>query len=368
MEYQPKILPKQDTLPEKAKKAITLVLKPVGYPLRAGEELTPFLTTDDPTLFQQYARSQWIGLVVQKGSFLFDSLLFPDYAFRAITVEPESSQITEKTEISLISEQEPEPPIIQKTDNTHFIDIVGQDTAKEKCKVIAKFLASEKLMRSEWAPRNILFWGPPGNGKTMMARALAQESDFPMFLVKASDLLGMYVGDGARKIQKLYIDAKQKSPSIVFIDELDTIGLKRNYQSIRGDVIELVSALLGELDGIERNEGIITIGSTNQPELLDAAILSRFEQLIEFKIPDMDERMQILKKYASTSPIPFIKIHWKTVVEKTHGWSARDLKEKIIKNAIHSAVLNDKKSINMSDLIEVLKKNKILDESLNHYS
>ncbi|MHA1972372.1 MAG: AAA family ATPase [Candidatus Hodarchaeales archaeon] len=368
MEYQPKILPKRDSPPEKAPKMVSLVLKPIGYPLRAGEELTPFLTTDDPSLFQQYARSQWVGLVVKKGNYLFDSLLFPDYAFRAVAVEPNESQITETTTIILEQEQVENKSLSVKIETVTFSDIIGQMEAKEKCSIIAKFLSKESLMNSVWAPRNILFWGPPGNGKTMMALALSQETNYPMFLVKASDLLGVYVGDGARKIQKLFAEARNKAPSIVFIDELDTIALKRNYQSIRGDVIELVTSLLGELDGVEKNQGVVTIASTNQPEILDHAILSRFEQLIEFKMPNLTERREILIKYASTSPIPFENIHWETIVQKTKGWSGRDLKEKIIKNAIHSAILHDQSTISMKTMLEVLKRNRLLEESMTHYS
>jgi AAA family ATPase len=346
----------------------SLALSPVGYPLRAGEETTPFLTTDDPTLFQHYARTQWIGLIVKKGSFLFDSLLFPDYAFRAISVEPNGSQITENTEISLVLEQTPQVHIPHQFEKVVFADIIGQEKAKEKCQIIARFMSDKKLIQSLWAPKNILFWGPPGNGKTMMARALSSETKNSMFLVKASDLLGVYVGDGARKIRSLYTEARKEAPAIVFIDELDAIGLKRNYQSIRGDVVELVSALLGEMDGVESNIGVITIGSTNQPDILDSAILSRFEELIEFKFPNPKERKNILQKYAKSSPIEFIDIKWDEIVQKTQNWSGRDLKEKIIKNAIHYAILHQKSQILMSDLKAVLHQANILDDSLSHYS
>lgn len=347
----------------------SLTILPVGYPLRAkSEDISPFLTTDDPTLFQQYARSQWTGLIVEEGDFLFDSLLFPDYAFRAINVKPNRSQISKNTQIILFSEETSEPPIMMSQENVQLSDIIGQEQAKEKCQVIAKFLKNPDLVQSIWAPRNILFWGPPGNGKTMMARALSQTSSYSMFLIKASDLLGVYAGDGARKIRNLYAEARKKAPAIVFLDELDSIGLKRSYQSIRGDVIELVSALLGEMDGIEKNQGIITIGSTNQPKILDSAILSRFEELIEFKLPNAEERKKILEKYASTSPIQFNAIQWDTIVQETRKWSARDLKEKIIKNVIHSAILQESSQISLADIKNVMRKATILNESLPHYS
>ncbi len=348
----------------------SLTLLPVGYPLRAkSEDISPFLTTDDPTLFQHYARSQWTGLIVKEGDFLFDTLLFPDYAFRAINVAPNESQISKNTQIILFSEAETsDPPITQLQEVVQVSDIIGQEHAKEKCQVIAKFLNNPDLVQSTWAPRNILFWGPPGNGKTMMARALSQTTNYSMFLIKASDLLGVYAGDGARKIRNLYAEARRKAPAIVFLDELDTIGLKRSYQSIRGDVIELVSALLGEMDGIEQNQGIVTIGSTNQPKILDSAILSRFEELIEFKSPNAEERKKILEMYASTSPIQFNAIQWDVIVQETQKWSARDLKEKIIKNVIHNVILQGNSQISQSDIKNVMRKATRFTESLPHYS
>jgi AAA family ATPase len=202
----------------------------------------------------------------------------------------------------------------------------------------------------------------------MMAKAVANETKHNMLLIKASDLLGVYVGDGARKIRNLYAEARKSAPTIVFIDELDAIGLKRNYQSIRGDVVELVSALLGEMDGIEKNRGVVTIGATNQPKILDSAILSRFEELIEFKLPNAEERLEILRSYSDTSPIEFHNIQWEEITQKTQGWSGRDLKEKIIKNSIHYAILNEQSSLSQLDVLKILRKANILNESLPHYS
>ena len=370
---QSKILPKRDPHPQDrtqhTPKMKSLVLAPVGYPLRAGEEVTQFvLTTDDPILFQQYAIQQWGGLVVNTGSFMFDSLLFPDYAFRAEKVEPDGSQIAKTTKIVLhIEDSEFDPPISHRLERTTFFDIIGQNQAKEKGRIIARFLSDPTLLDSPWVPRNVLFYGPPGCGKTMMARALSFETKHSMFLVKASELLGIYVGDGARKIQKLYAKARQKAPSIIFMDELDAIGLKRTYQGIRGDVVEIVSALLGEMDGIERNRGVVTIGSTNQPTILDAAVLGRFEETIEFSRPTIPERKAILEKYAATSPIPFVKVGWLEIAQKTQGWSGRDLKERLIKNVIHWGILHNKSQITMKDVVEVMVKHKFSPEPLSHY-
>ena len=345
-----------------------LVLVPVGYPLRGDEPAPPQLTTDDPSLFEHYAQSQWAGLTVKKNAYLFDSLLFPDYAFRAVNVDPNESQITKKTKIYLDTKQKIEPRSLIQNEKISYQDIIGQESAKEKCRVIGKFLNNEELIRSSWAPKNILFWGPPGNGKTIMAKALSQEIKKSMFLIKASDLLGVYVGDGARRIHSLYTEAREASPAIIFIDEFDSIGLKRQFQNIRGDVVELVSALLGEMDGIEKNQGVITIGSTNKPENLDSAILSRFEELIEFKPPNSLEREKILEYYANSSPIPFNNIRWHEIIQKTDQWSGRDLKDKIVKSTIHYAVLNDLSYISMKELNTALKKAKIITENLSYFS
>lgn len=366
--HQSKIQPRQSKLAKSVVSMNKLVLAPVGYPLRGDEPAPPQLTTDDPSLFEHYAQSQWAGLVVKKGAFLFDSLLFPDYAFRAVNVEPDESQITKKTHIHLYTKRDVEPKSLIQNEKVRYSDIIGQDSAKEKCHVIGKFLSSKELMRSQWAPKNILFWGPPGNGKTMMAKALSQEINKSIFLIKASDLLGVYVGDGARKIHSLYKEAREESPAIIFIDEFDSIALTRNFQNIRGDVVELVSALLGEMDGIEKNQGVITIGSTNQPKSLDSAILSRFEELIEFKPPNSYERKIILEHYAKSSPIPFKNIRWNDIVQKTDQWSGRDLKDKIIKNTIHYAVLNDLISISMLELNTALRKANIITEDLSYFS
>ena len=132
MEHQSKIKPKQEAFAKTASKMNRLVLTPVGYPLKAGDDSSPYLSTDDPSLFQHYARSQWIGLVVKKGNFLFDSLLFPDYAFRAITVEPKNSQITKNTQIFLYSEKKIDPANKVSQQHTTFAEIVGQQKAKEE--------------------------------------------------------------------------------------------------------------------------------------------------------------------------------------------------------------------------------------------
>ncbi|MFX0113697.1 MAG: AAA family ATPase [Candidatus Hodarchaeota archaeon] len=350
-----------------------ILLKPVGYSLRPveGGEETPTLTTDDPSLFQEYALSQWDGSIASVGSFLIDQNLYPDFAFRVVHARPNPGRITRGTRIKLIS-----PRIAQRMPSNKFVlrmksdvqfsDIIGQVEAKEKCTIIQQYLAAPKKF-GEWAPRCVLFHGPPGTGKTMTARALAAEAGVPILGIKASELLGVYVGDGSRRIHRLFAESRRLAPCVVFIDELDVVALRRSFQGIRGDVIEVVSALLGELDGLSPNDGVVTIAATNASDLLDPAIQSRFEQSIVFKLPTVDERAEILHSYGKRSPIP-IHANFRSLAMITKGWSGRDLKEKLLKVAIHKAILSEKTEISRQMLEKLVETKDSSETSPHHYS
>lgn len=333
-----------------------MTLVPAGYALRSEEDdLSTVLTTDDPQLFEAYARSQWAGKVARVGDYLMDTAMYPDFAFKIIEMEPVEGLITEDTNIEVIFQPTSE---LSKTTlgwrpirNISFDDIIGQEQAKKKCQVIIKFLQNDKWKESEWMPRNILFHGPPGTGKTMMAMALANSLNATFFAMKASDLLGLYVGDGSRRIHRLFAEARANAPSVIFIDELDAIALARQYQNIRGDVVELVAALLSELDGVQDNKDVVFISATNAVDILDPAIKSRFEQMIPFQLPSLEERKAILLKYSRTSPIPFHDVDWDEIARITENWSGRDLKEKLLKNIIHDAILEEKEHISHSDVV-----------------
>ncbi|HKZ41917.1 MAG TPA: AAA family ATPase, partial [Candidatus Hodarchaeales archaeon] len=280
-------------------------------------------------------------------------------------VTPTTGEIGPNTriELELLKEEKDEPLKVQAP--VQFSEIIGQEEAKNKCTIIRKFLSDPELMTSPWAPRNIIFHGAPGTGKTMMARALASALNVKLLSIKAGELIGVYVGEGSKKVQNLFIQAKKSAPCIVFIDELDAIALKRNYQSVRGDVVEIVSSLLGELDGFYENRGIVTIAATNLVSEIDHAILSRFEEIIEFKLPTQEERRQILAHKSSTSPIPF-EADWNRLAAETKSWSGRDLVDKLLKTAIHQAILGDKKKIANDDLLKIIKSN-TSEQSQKHY-
>ncbi|WXG43158.1 MAG: AAA family ATPase [Promethearchaeati archaeon SRVP18_Atabeyarchaeia-1] len=332
--------------------AEVVVLHPAGFPLRTpGDDKPLRITTDNPLLFQAYATDQWRGQSVRKGDFLFDQETFPNFAFEVVDIVPDGACITSTTKVVLESLQRTTTNLRAKV---AFDDIIGNEAAKEKCKIIQKYLASPQKF-GDWAPRNILFYGPPGTGKTMTALALANESKVPISLSKATELIGTFVGEGAKRVHDLYAEASNVERSIVFIDELDAVGLDRKYQAIRGDVSEVVNALLAEMDGIKPNTGIVTVGATNAPMFLDSAIRSRFEEEIEFKLPTLDERIRMLRHYAVRLPLP-VKANLERFASELDGASGRDIKEKFLKGALHAAMLRDANVIDDDLLGESLDK------------
>ncbi|WXG45797.1 MAG: AAA family ATPase [Candidatus Atabeyarchaeum deiterrae] len=329
-----------------------VVLRAAGFPLRTpGDDKPLRITTDNPLLFQAYAADQWRGQRIKKGEFLFDQETFPNFAFEVVDVVPEDTCITSTTKIVLENTQR---STLNLKTNVTFGDIIGNETAKEKCEIIQKYLESPEKF-GDWGPRNILFYGPPGTGKTMTALALANESSVPIYLSKATELIGTFVGEGAKRVHDLYAEASNSAPSIIFIDELDAIGLDRKYQSIRGDVSEVVNAFLAEMDGLRPNTGVVTIGATNAPMFLDVAVRSRFEEEIEFKLPTLEERIRMLNQYASRLPLP-MKADLQKFAFELDGMSGRDIKEKLIKSALHLAMLRDAKVIDNDLLSESLDK------------
>ncbi|HIH71585.1 MAG TPA: AAA family ATPase, partial [Methanothermobacter thermautotrophicus] len=200
-----------------------------------------------------------------------------------------------------------------------------------------------------------------GTGKTMLAKSLANELKVPLYLIKATSLIGEHVGDGARQIHELYELASKTAPSVIFIDEMDAIGLDRRYQSLRGDVSEVVNALLTEMDGINQNWGVVTIGATNNPELLDKAIRSRFEEEIEFKLPDDEERKLMLEKYIETMPLK-VDFPVDKLVKLTREMSGRDIKDRVLKTALHRAIAEDSESVRAEHIEYALKERKVSGE------
>lgn len=325
-----------------------VVLKAVGYPFDFNLMENDFEITNSK-LFEEYAREQWLGLEVKENSYLFDQKIIPDYGFEIITARPDGSIISENTKIKLIDEEINNITDEIKIDKSIKIsDIVGQKNAKNKVKVLIKYLDDPDKF-GPWAPKNILFYGLPGTGKTMLVKALANELEVPLHLIKATSLIGEHVGDSASKIHDLFKKASEKTPSIIFIDEIDAIALHRSFQSLRGDVSEIVNSLLTEMDGISENESVITIGATNNPTSLDYAVRSRFEEEIEFILPNDEERKEILEKNLKTIPLEY-DLNMNKITKMTKGMSGRDIKEKILKTALHNAIANDDDTLTMKHI------------------
>lgn len=329
-----------------------VVLKPAGYPLRS--QLHEYPETSEMNVFEFYAREQWSGFTVKSGEYLFDRRMFPDFAFKVVNVVPEGSAISQST--SFFMEDAATDDFIPEIFNdVRFDDVIGQENAKRKCKLITKFLDDPDRF-GKWAPRNVLFYGPSGTGKTMLAKALANTTKVPILPIKATQLIGEFVGDSARQLHQLYDRAEDLQPCIIFMDELDAIALDRRFQELRGDVIEIVNALLTEMDGIEQREGVCTIAATNRIDSLDTSVRSRFEEEIEFVLPDKKERLSILNSNLASFPVELADdVNVRSLAERTEGLSGRDLVEKILKSALHVAILQDSPLTN-EQLEEALKR------------
>lgn len=339
-----------------------LVLEPAGYPMTSILEEYPEI--EDSGVFEHYAREQWKGVMAVKGDYLFDKRMYPDFAYKVKEVEPPGSVIGPNTSIIVRDSLDNAVPKIEFRSKVSFDDVIGQLSARQKCRLIERFLEEPEKF-GKWAPRNILFYGPSGTGKTMFAKAIANKAQVPIIPVKATELIGEFVGEGARQIHQLYERAQEMAPCIIFIDELDAIALDRRHQELRGDVAEIVNALLTEMDGIVERPGICTIGATNRTDTLDPAVRSRFEEEIEFMLPNEQERYQIMESNIKTFPLEVVDVDLKSLARMTEGLSGRDLVEKVLKTALHKAITDDRENVTRGDFEASVKKIKKSGETLN---
>ena len=263
---------------------------------------------------------------------------------------------------------------VPSTEGIHFDDVAGEEEAKESLKEIVDYLHNPKKYTDIGAsmPKGILLVGPPGTGKTMLAKAVAGEAGVPFFSMSGSEFVEMFVGMGASKVRDLFKQAKEKAPCIVFIDEIDAIGKKRDGQIGGNDEREqTLNQLLTEMDGFEGNNGVIILAATNRPESLDPALTrpGRFDRRVPVELPDLIGREAILKVHAKKIKVAD-NIDFHTIARMAVGTSGAELAN-IINEAVLRAVRSGRTVVEQSDLeesIEVViagyqKKNAIMTDS-----
>jgi ATP-dependent metalloprotease len=233
---------------------------------------------------------------------------------------------------------------------TRFSDVHGCDEAKEELQELVDFLKNPERFSTLGGklPKGVLLVGPPGTGKTLLARAVAGESGVPFFFMSGSEFDEMYVGVGAKRIRELFSSARAKAPAIIFIDELDAVGGKRNERDAAYSR-QTLNQLLTELDGFSQETGIIIMGATNFPQLLDKALTrpGRFDRHVVVPLPDVRGRMQILKHHMKNVRIA-ADVDTSSIARSTTGFSGADL-ENLINQAAVNASKNKEKEVGMLD-------------------
>jgi len=241
-----------------------------------------------------------------------------------------------------------------------FDDVAGAEEAKEELKEIIEFLKNPQKFQKMGAkiPKGILLVGPPGCGKTLLARAVAGEAGVPFLSISGSDFVEMFVGVGASRVRDLFEQGRRNAPCIIFIDELDAVGRQR-FAGIGGghdEKEQTLNQLLVELDGFSPREGIIVMGATNRPDVLDAALLraGRFDRRVTISIPDIREREKILQLHMRNKPLD-LDVDVKVLARRTPGFVGSDL-ENLVNEASLLAARRNKDKIGMAELEEAIER------------
>ena len=261
---------------------------------------------------------------------------------------------------------------VEKTTGVTFKDVAGQDEAKESLQEVVDFLHNPEKYREIGAkmPKGALLVGPPGTGKTMLAKAVAGEADVPFFSISGSEFVEMFVGMGAAKVRDLFKQANEKAPCIVFIDEIDAVGKKRESGQIGGndEREQTLNQLLAEMDGFDTSKGLLILAATNRPDSLDPALLrpGRFDRRIPVELPDLKGREEILKVHARKIKIAD-SVRFDEIAKAAAGASGAELAN-VVNEAALRAVRDGRKFATQADFeesIEVViagyqKKNRVL--------
>ncbi|MFC2661930.1 MAG: ATP-dependent zinc metalloprotease FtsH [Eubacterium sp.] len=247
---------------------------------------------------------------------------------------------------------------VQSTEGIHFSDVAGEDEAKENLEEIVQYLHNPQKYTAIGAtmPKGVLLVGPPGTGKTMLAKAVAGEANVPFFSISGSEFVEMFVGMGASKVRDLFKQAKEKAPCIVFIDEIDAIGKKRDNQLSTNDEREqTLNQLLTEMDGFDNNNGVMILAATNRPEILDPALLrpGRFDRRVPVELPDLKGREEILKVHARKVNMGR-DVNFNTIARMASGASGAELAN-IVNEAALRAVRMGRKVVHEEDMEESIE-------------
>jgi cell division protease FtsH len=292
----------------------------------------------------------WWGVLVALSPFIF--LIFLGYLmFRGVRAQGQN----------IFSMGGSKARLYERSDEkTTFDDIAGAEGAKLELSEIIEFLRDPRRFQKIGAktPKGVLLVGPPGTGKTLLARAVAGEAEVPFFSITGSDFMEMFVGVGASRVRNMFQEAKRIAPSIIFIDELDSIGRQRGAGLGGGhdEREQTLNQLLSELDGFEPHEGIIVMAATNRPDILDSALLrpGRLDRRISVDLPTLKDREEILKIHAKNKPLAN-EVNLKQVARSTPGFSGADL-ENLLNESALLAARKDKEVVETKDLEEARDK------------
>ena len=243
---------------------------------------------------------------------------------------------------------------------TSFLDVAGLKEAKEELSEVVDFLKNPKKFIEIGAkiPKGVLLIGPPGCGKTLLARAVSGEANAPFFHISGSEFVELFVGVGSARVRDLFQNAKKASPCIIFIDELDAIGRQRGAGLGGGhdEREQTLNQILVEMDGFEPNNGVVMLSATNRPDILDSALLrpGRFDRRVMLDLPDINDREEILKIHAKNKPlVPDVNL--RQIAERTPGFSGADLAN-LVNEAAIAAARQEKKEVPMIDFISSIEK------------